>query len=65
MSMGFIFTGDEGSNHIKLEDETQSIAIFAWACLAFNPISMATGQALNRAMRKINENAVAIYSNFS
>ena len=33
-------------------------------CLMVTPVGIATGQALNRTLRKINENTTSIYTNF-
>ena len=63
--LGFVFTGktgiEEGSS---LSGETDSIQIYAWSCLLLSPPALAMGSILNRAMRKLNENTVSIYSNF-
>ena len=64
LAMGFVFSGDQESNVIRLDDETKGTVIFAWLCLMVSPVGIATGQALNRVMRKLNENTTTIYSNF-
>ena len=48
-----------------LDDATLGTVIFAWSCLMISPVGLAAGQALNRAMRKLNENTVSTYTNFT
>ena len=46
-------------------EESQLTIFFAWFCLLSHPVILAIGSTLNRALRKLDENTVNIYSNFT
>lgn len=62
-SLGFVFSGDTAVGEQGLVDSNTATKVFAWSVLLLTPIMMAIGQALDRAMRKLNEHTVSIYSN--
>ena len=62
--IGFIFAGDEETQESLLTGQSQLTIVFAWVCLLSSPIILAAGAALTRALRKLHENTVNIYSNF-
>lgn len=65
--IGFVFTGQklEDSND-DLDDYSKDYKNFlAWFLLLTYPLVLATGSILNRKLRKLDENIVSSYGNFT
>jgi len=66
LSMAFVFTGDdEAGSQVPLAERTDTSAerVFAWLCLILTPVGLGVGHALNRALRKLDESTVSVFSN--
>ena len=65
--LGFVMAGGQNisENDLSYDELSHVMKIVAWGLLLIYPLILAIGNILNRMMRKLDENVVSTYGNFT